>query len=521
MPTYTSMPMLSHSELDSMLSLNDSELEELLTQIPAEQARRVMGQLRARSSMDRRIPMAPTARQADFLGVTAKEALYGGAAGGGKSEALLLWLAEGVQISTYSGIIFRRTFQQLSKSNDSLIAKSYRIYPSLGGKWNDTKKQWRFPSGAMIEMGALEHETSVLNYQGPAYHRIAFDELTQFTQGQYEYLVNSRIRSVKGFPIYLGARGASNPGGPGHFWVLQRFITPEAMDYLDAMDAEAASPAGLSFETPDGKQFVPARIADNPFLDIDEYREQLSGFTDPVMRERLMNGNWRVLPDGLIKPQWIRYYRTGGQIITLLDADGESVVSFDERECRRFVTIDPAGTSEQKAKEQRGKAPSWSVMQVWDVPPSKFGQKLLLRHCVRKRVDFPGLLSEIRDIYSTWRPSRILIENEKYGQAACDSLKRELPIYTTATGGKDKATRAAKLLVMMERGEVFLPRYDTGWKHALEAEWFSWQGLDEETCDQVDAAAYAAIEVGGGTSRVVKLMTDPRVSKIPAFNSMD
>lgn len=455
--------------------------------------------------------MAPTARQADFLSVTVKEALYGGAAGGGKSEALLLWLAEGVRIPTYSAIIFRRTYKQLTKSNDSLIAKSYRLYPSLGGKWNDTKMQWRFPSGAMIEFGALEHETSVLNYQGPAYHRVAFDELTQFSQGQYEYLVKSRIRSAKDFPIQLGARGASNPGGPGHMWVLQRFITPEAMDFLDCLDAEAPSPVGMNFETPEGHIFVPARIADNPFLDIDEYREQLSGFTDPVMRERLMNGNWRILPDALIKPQWVRYYEIGGQIITLFDEAGEKAAILDERDCRRFVTIDPAGTSAEKAKEQRGKPPSWSVIQVWDQPPSKFGQVLLLRHVVRKRVDFPALLTEIRNVHSEWRPGRILIENEKYGQAACDSLRRELPIYTTSTGGKDKVTRATKLLQMLERGQVFLPKYDTGWKHALEAEWFSWQGLEEETCDQVDAASYAAIEIGAGSGRVVKLMVDPRV----------
>jgi phage terminase large subunit-like protein len=123
------------------------------------------------------------------------------------------------------------------------------------------------------------------------------------------------------------------------------------------------------------------------------------------------------------------------------------------------------------------------------------------------------LLQGIRNIHKEWKPTRILIENEKYGEAAVSMLQGELPISTTATGGKDKVTRAAPLLNMMERGEVFLPKYDAGWKQPLEAEWLSWQGLDEETCDQVDMASYAAIEVtqgGSGTVAVDHAFWEPQ-----------
>src|SRR5205085_11514835 len=77
----------------------------------------------------------PHPRQAQFLALQCEEALYGGAAGGGKTEALLMWLAEGINIPTYSAIFFRRFHVQLSKSNDSPLTKSAELYRPLGGKY--------------------------------------------------------------------------------------------------------------------------------------------------------------------------------------------------------------------------------------------------------------------------------------------------------------------------------------------------------------------------------------------------
>ena len=133
------------------------------------------------------IPLArtPHPRQAEFLALQCEEALYGGAAGGGKTEALLMWLAQGVKIPSYSAIFFRRTYAQLSKSNDSPLTKSQDLYRPLGGIYKAGEHKWIFPSGATIEFGHLQHEMSVQDYTGPAYHRIAFDELTQFSQHQY------------------------------------------------------------------------------------------------------------------------------------------------------------------------------------------------------------------------------------------------------------------------------------------------------------------------------------------------
>ena len=133
------------------------------------------------------------------------------------------------------------------------------------------------------------------------------------------------------------------------------------------------------------------------------------------------------------------------------------------------------------------------MLQVWDQPQQReLSSLLILRHVVREQVGFDGLCKLLADVHRQWRPQRMLIENEKLGRAACDLLRRTLPIECIATGGRDKVTRAAPLIAKLERGEVFLPRTTDSWLAALEAEWLTWSGLEEETCDQIDAAAYAA-----------------------------
>ncbi|MBC7855848.1 MAG: hypothetical protein IAF94_20665, partial [Pirellulaceae bacterium] len=252
------------------------------------------------------IPLArtPHPRQAEFLALECEEALYGGAAGGGKTEALLMWLAQGVKVPSYSAIFFRRTYAQLSKSNDSPLTKSHDLFRPLGGIYKGSEHKWVFPSGATIEFGHLQHEMSVQDYTGPAYHRIAFDELTQFSQNQYQFLF-SRMRMRKDFPVRMGVRAASNPGGPGHAWVKAWFITPEAEKAILQLGAYQPSPAGLIFWPNPNRAFVPARVADNPSLDIEDYVARLRTQLPPLLRERLLNGDWSAIEDAAIKIDWL------------------------------------------------------------------------------------------------------------------------------------------------------------------------------------------------------------------------
>lgn len=254
--------------------------------------------------------------------------------------------------------------------------------------------------------------------------------------------------------------------------------------------------------------FVPSKIRDNPALDPLEYEQKLRHLP-PVTRERLMNGDWSISAQGLIRPEWLRRFTMQGQIIRLHDGQGELIkdAHFDERGCTRFATIDTAGTEADKAKENKGKPASWSVMAVWEKPPSKFGRKLLLRHVWRARVGFTDLVDAIVRTHNTWKPSTTLIENKHFGPAIENLLRGKMAIRAVDPGQKDKVERSAGFLNMLAAGEVFIPHHSvegTGlWVPTLETEWLSWQGQPDETADQIDVASYAAMEVSQGGMQTI------------------
>jgi hypothetical protein len=209
--------------------------------------------------------------QALFLLLDCREAFYGGAAGGGKSDALLMAALQYMDVPGYAALLLRRTYVELSKA-DSLIPRSHEWLAGTDARWNEQRKTWTFPSGATLEFGHVETEADRHKYQSAAYAFIGFDELTSFTESQYEYIAFSRQRRRKalaeiGVPIRV--RSASNPGGVGHGWVSRRFITQRKPSVV----------------------FVPARVQDNPGLDVDDYIASLSQLSD-TLRRQLLEGDW-------------------------------------------------------------------------------------------------------------------------------------------------------------------------------------------------------------------------------------
>lgn len=423
-----------------------------------------------------------------------------------------------VHVPGYAALVLRKDTQRLALAG-GLIPRAHAWLAGSGAKWNEAKLRWTFPTSgppATLTFGYLQSGTDKYRYGSSEFQYIAFDELTEFAEDDYRFLF-SRLRSTRDLGVPLRMRSASNPGGPGHAWVKSRFIGErgtgsEERETTLLLIADSSSPDPQS-PLPDphvvyknGIAFVPATLADNPALNADEYRRSLSHLPT-IVRERLERGDWSIREDGLLRHEWLRYYVARGRRLDLLDARGELLTSIDERFCKRFATIDPAGTSADRARERRGRAASWSVLQVWDQPQQReLSSLLILRHVVRQQVGFDGLCKLLTEMHKAWRPQRMLIENEKLGRAACDVLRRSLPIECIATGGRDKVTRAAPLIAKLERGEVFLPRTSAAWLADLEAEWLAWSGLEEETCDQIDAAAYAAqfADRGQPTRRVIQ-----------------
>ena len=142
--------------------------------------------------------------------------LYGGAAGGGKSDYLLAEALRQVHIPQYRAIIFRKTYPELA----DLISRSHELYGNAfpKAKYNERlSTAGGFPSGAIIYFGQMQHTKDKLKYQGRHFDFVGFDELTHFAEEEYMYLF-SRVRSsAPGLRTYI--RATANPGGPGHPWV--------------------------------------------------------------------------------------------------------------------------------------------------------------------------------------------------------------------------------------------------------------------------------------------------------------
>ena len=222
-------------------------------------------------------PHVPHPPQAAFLSLPHKEAFYGGAAGGGKSDALLMAALQYVEFSDYAAVIFRRTFPDLARAG-GLIPRSMEWLGASDASWNANDHQWTFPSGATLTFAHMQHEKDKYDHQGAEYQFAGFDELTHFTETQYRYIF-SRLRRRKGSPVPIRARSASNPGGVGHDWVKDRFVTSDRV-------------------------FIPAKLSDNPSLDGDDYRESLAEL-DLHTRRQLLEGDWDAKPPGdLFRRGW-------------------------------------------------------------------------------------------------------------------------------------------------------------------------------------------------------------------------
>jgi Terminase large subunit, T4likevirus-type, N-terminal/Anti-CBASS protein Acb1-like len=153
--------------------------------------------------------------QTQFLSSPADIAIYGGAAGGGKTFAELLEPLRHVSNKDFGAVIFRRTTPQITNEG-GLWDESGKLYPMLGAKPNQTDLSWTFPSGATVSFKHLEHEKTVLNWQGSQVPLLCFDELTHFSQKQFWYML-SRNRSMCGVRPYV--RATCNPDADS--WVAE------------------------------------------------------------------------------------------------------------------------------------------------------------------------------------------------------------------------------------------------------------------------------------------------------------
>ena len=237
-------------------------------------------------------------KQGEALKSKANEILYGGAAGGGKSHYIrVLSILIAVQVPNVQIYLFRRLSEDLY--NNHMIG--VHGYYSMLDKLVQAKKvkittapvKITFWSGAIIHLCHCQYEKDVIKYQGAEINVLLFDELTHFMKTQYTFL-RGRVR-VAGLDIPPNMQlplifCGSNPGGIGHNWVKAMFIDP-------AKEYEV-------WKTPklDGgmnRQYIPAKLKDNPSIDYEDYAAKLNGLGNPMLVRAMLNGDWDIVAGGM------------------------------------------------------------------------------------------------------------------------------------------------------------------------------------------------------------------------------
>ena len=250
--------------------------------------------------------------QTQFLEQTADLVFYGGAAGGGKSYALLLDpLRYLTTVPGFHGVIFRRTSPEITNSG-GLWDTSIELYSQIPGAVAraGNSLDWTFPPyGNRISFHHLQHPPNVLSWQGSQVTYFGWDEITHFLQRMFEYVTFSRGRSGCEIPAY--SRASCNPD-PG--WVKTSYLAP----WVDkAFKGKKAEPGEIRYflrgdddnlrwvprDTPDAQSivFIPSRVTDNPILlrRNPGYIAKLKALPR-VERERLLEANWDVRQEGLV-----------------------------------------------------------------------------------------------------------------------------------------------------------------------------------------------------------------------------
>ena len=175
--------------------------------------------------------------------------------------ATLAAAAQFVHIPGYSALLLRENFADLNQPESWIpLSKSWWMNKA---RWSASDHRWMFPSGATITFGYMERDDSVYQYDTAAFQCIAIDELTQHSEWRYTFLFG-RLRRPSHGPLAevpLRMRSGANPGNKGHEWVKRRFIDPRTRQ-------------------PDCV-FVPARLEDNPGIDVEAYRSQSLSKLDP------------------------------------------------------------------------------------------------------------------------------------------------------------------------------------------------------------------------------------------------
>jgi hypothetical protein len=246
---------------------------------------------------ERPILWQPTEKQREFLACPAREVLYAGSVGAGKTDAIIMSAVSQTANKNHRALILRRTFPQLR----DVVARAHELFLPLGAVFTKQENVFTFRSGARVELGFLDAPEDVYRYMGRAFSCICWEELTSWpgdsidnegqpVNGAYIYMM-SRLRSVDP-SLRLEIRASCTPGGIGASWVKNRWNIPASGESSEVIDKSTGY----------RRIFIRATIADNPHLANTAYARSLESLP-PAQHKALVEGRWDSY-EGQVFSEW-------------------------------------------------------------------------------------------------------------------------------------------------------------------------------------------------------------------------
>ncbi|MEO7026397.1 MAG: terminase family protein, partial [Caulobacteraceae bacterium] len=227
--------------------------------------------------------------QTSFIESDVFEVVYGGARGGGKTDAALGDFARHARLNGAAarGLLVRRTRVALEPT----VRRARTIFAAEGATWAESKSSFLWPSGAVLAFRHLDNDADADGYQGHSYSRVYIEELTQFPSPLAVDKLKATIRSAEGAPC--GFRATCNPGGAGHAWVKARYIDPGPWRVIEQRFANPFTGESVSLD----RLFIPARLSDNPALLANDpaYIARLAQSGSAELVRAWLEGDWSVI----------------------------------------------------------------------------------------------------------------------------------------------------------------------------------------------------------------------------------
>lgn len=437
-----------------------------------------------------------------FLSNPAQIAIYGGAAGSGKTFALTVEPLRHVDKPGFSAIFFRRTSPELT-GGGSVWEESRTPYLIAGGTPREHRLDWHWPTGAMVEFSHLQYVKDVYSHQSKQYTLICFDELTHFEETQFWYLL-SRNRSTCGVKPYI--RAATNPDPDS--WVrrfIDWWIDDETGYPIESRSGKlrwfvrvggelkwADTPEDLSFRHPGAHKpisvtFIPAKLTDNPALTKKDpgYSARLEALP-PVERERLKLGNWNIKPSAgnVFRRDWF-------EVVQAAPVDPMISVRAWDRAATRPSQKNPDPDWTAGVKMLRSKDDLLFVDNAIRLQDTAFAVDTAIKNAATS--------DTTKTTVALWQ------DPGQAGKKDVEDMTRKLMGYTvhTEVASKNKLTYANPVSSQAQAGNIKL--VDGPWVDAFLRELESFP--DGKHDDQVDALSLAFLVCGDNDLAVFRALT--------------